>query len=78
MDVFCLGAPASVRIPAAVREIADSPFMSVASLVDLSLEEGIVRIGKCAFSNCTGIRAIHFPASLEAIDRDAFHWCSFI
>jgi hypothetical protein len=73
--LLCLGAPASVRIPAAVREIADSALANVISLVDLSFEEGIVRIGNSAFFGCTGILAIHFPASLEIIDAEAFFGC---
>jgi hypothetical protein len=73
--VRCLGAPKSVVIPSTVREIGQSAFAEVSSLVDLSFEEGVERIKFSAFHSCSGLRAVAFPASLLVISESAFFWC---
>jgi hypothetical protein len=73
--VCCLGSPRSIRIPASVLEIGGGAFWRLNSLVELSFEEGVNRIGPFAFWNCPLIRKIAFPTSLVVIDESAFDEC---
>lgn len=59
-----------------VTEIADEAFVGNTKTADLIINEGIVRIGKNAFSGCTGMRLAYCPHSLEVIDEGAFASCS--
>jgi hypothetical protein len=59
-----------------VREIGDSAFAHLASLVELSFAEGIHRIGTGAFEWCKGLQIINFPLSLKVIEERAFCGCS--
>jgi hypothetical protein len=71
----CFGEPSSIRIPGSAREIGDESFSAVSSLVDLSFEEGVERIGIRAFWNCSLLKIICLPASLLVIDESAFDRC---
>jgi hypothetical protein len=73
--VRCLGTPKSIVIPSAIRQIGESAFAYVSSLVDLIFEEGLERIKRWAFSNCYWLKAVSFPVSLAAIDKRAFYCC---
>jgi hypothetical protein len=73
--VHCFRKPESVVILSTVREIGESVFDCVSSLVDLSFEEGVERIRFSAFSHCFGLTVVAFPASLVAIDEGAFEGC---
>jgi hypothetical protein len=73
--VRCLERPTSVVIPSTVREIGESAFAYIKSLVDLRFEEGVERINYAAFSGCSGLKAVAFPASLVAIDKWGFGRC---
>jgi hypothetical protein len=72
----CLGEPSSIRIPGTVREIGDKVFSENHRLLDLSFEEGILKIGADAFSECCNLKTAAFPASLTTIEERAFHCCS--
>jgi hypothetical protein len=74
--VRCLGAPRSVVIPSTVREIGERAFASVHSLIDLRFEEGVERIKLSAFSYCSGLNTVAFPASLVVIDECALLYCT--
>jgi hypothetical protein len=56
--VRCLGTPKSVVIPSTVREIGESAFCGISSLVELIFEEGAERIGLHAFCHCDGLKAV--------------------
>jgi hypothetical protein len=71
----CLGTPLSIRIPGNVREIGDRAFFSDNSLIDLSFEEGTVRIGSDAFDSFSNLANAAFPASLIGIEANAFGGC---
>ena len=45
------------------------------NIADITVEEGIERIGDKLFSWCNGIKRITLPSSLKAIDKDAFVYC---
>jgi hypothetical protein len=70
----CFGSPRSIRIPATVRRIGNNAVGGVNSLADLTFEEGVAYIGEMAFFACP-ISKVAFPASLEVIDKMAFHGC---
>lgn len=55
-----------------VTGIADRCFAQNRSLLKLRLPDGIRRIGKGAFEDCTALSEISIPTSVEAIDADAF------
>jgi hypothetical protein len=74
----CFASPASVRIPSNVGDIDDYVFAGVASLVALSFDEGILRIGESSFSGCSFLQTIAFPASLLVIESYAFYDCDEI
>jgi hypothetical protein len=70
-----LGEPSSIRIPGIVHEIGARAFSHQDSLIDLSFEEGTVRIGVSAFYSCPRLKKAAFPASLIVIEANAFFWC---
>ena len=41
----------------------------------LIIPEGCRRIGRSAFENCTSLKKVIFPVSLEVIDQWAFDGC---
>jgi hypothetical protein len=71
----CLETPSSIRIPGSVREIGDRAFGGLASLIDLSFEEGILTIADSAFYGCSKLAKAAFPASLIVIEANAFQDC---
>jgi hypothetical protein len=73
--LHCFGSPSKITIPSTVREIGDAAFSYLHSVVDLSFEEGVVRIGARAFQSCTQLQTLTFPASLEVIEKSAFFSC---
>jgi hypothetical protein len=73
--VGCFETPSSIRIPGRVREIVDYAFFRTNSLIDLSFEEGTMRIGTTAFTWCFGLKKAAFPASLIVIEARAFQEC---
>jgi hypothetical protein len=74
-----LGEPSSIVIPYTVREIGKRAFYLVASLRDLSFEEGLERIGEWAFTGCNWLALVGaFPASLEVIEKSAFNSCFMV
>jgi hypothetical protein len=76
--VRCFADPASIRIPGSVREIGDSAFSHLFSLVALSFEEGVERIGVRAFCDSSQIQGVDFPASLKVIAESACANCSWM
>jgi hypothetical protein len=64
-----------MKIPGNVREIGESSFACVNSLLELSFEEGVLVIREEAFDHCGNLRSIAFPVSLEMIESQAFRGC---
>ena len=59
-----------------VTSIADEAFKDVTSLNKVIISSSdITAIGKCAFSNCTGLTSISLPRSLSSIGEYAFNGC---
>jgi hypothetical protein len=70
-----LKTPSSIRIPEYIREIGDEALYWQRSLIDLSFDEGTVRIGVSAFSGCSSLEKTAFPASVIVIEANAFQDC---
>ena len=65
----------SITVPACVEAIADGAFEG-SDLLEVTLSEGLVKIGNRAFANCREITKIHFPRSLKFIGDEAFAGCA--
>ena len=63
-----------VAIPASVREVGEYAFAECASLVRLTLEEGVERIGRGAFEGCR-VGEVVLPQSLTRIEAETFSGC---
>ena len=59
-----------------VIAIADNAFSSVGVFENLTIKEGIKKIGANAFSNRSNLRIVTLPQSLEAIGNEAFKGCN--
>ena len=66
--------PTHVIIPHNVASIDKKAFMGK-RIIEVTLPEGLVRIGANAFANCTSLERINFPNSLKCIEQAAFLNC---
>ncbi|MBE6655052.1 MAG: hypothetical protein E7608_06305 [Ruminococcaceae bacterium] len=64
----------SITVPACVEAIADGAFEG-SDLLEVTLSEGLVKIGNRAFANCRELTKIRFPRSLKFIGNEAFAYC---
>lgn len=64
-----------VYIPGNIKVIGDYAFHSCDHLTGVEMEEGIEKIGKEAFSNCSSLPEIILPASVKEIEERAFSMC---
>ena len=64
-----------VTIPPVVDSIGDKAFMNT-SVMDVTLSEGLLKIGSMAFANCADLCQINFPSSLRKIDDQSFLNCA--
>lgn len=65
----------SITVPACVEAIADGAFEG-SDLLEVTLSEGLVKIGNRAFANCRELTKINFPRSLKFIGYEAFAYCA--
>lgn len=70
-----IGTDRAVRIPEGVREISARVFANL-DLREVYLPYGLQKIGKGAFSRCTGIGTVTLPITLEELGDRAFYGCS--
>ena len=71
----CAAAQAdTLTLPADVQVIEASAFENDASLDEVVLPEGLLRIESRAFA-CSGIQRVHLPGNIEFIAEDAFEGC---
>lgn len=72
------GCPTTI-IPNSVTKIGDNAFAYMSNMnkiVDIS--EGVISIGNRAFVDCSTMKGINFPTTLEEICRGAFYYCENI
>ncbi len=65
----------SVVVPKNLKKIKMGTFADCKDLVDVSLPEGLVEIGDCAFDHCTSLENIIIPSSVKKIGSDVFVRC---
>ena len=67
----------SLTIPATVTSIADYAFSGCSNLERVTFEEGsrLKEIGTCAFVDCSSLKEIELPESLEYLGQYAFEGC---
>lgn len=74
----------TITIPSSVEEIGNSAFYGCSILKNVIFEKqsklkqilGVSKADKGAFQNCTGLKQIHIPASVEYIGSSTFKGCS--
>lgn len=64
-----------ITIPSCVSVIGDEAFAG-SDIIEVTLSEGLVKIGKRSFANCMDLDTINFPKSLHMIGDEAFINCS--
>lgn len=65
----------SVRIPDNIETIGDGAFYK-AGIKSLQLGNGVLRIGKRAFEECTELIHLHIPTSVLIVGQRAFFGCT--
>lgn len=58
-----------------VTDIPDQLFRGCVSLTDLTMEEGLTKIGSCAFLNCKTLERLTIPNSVTVVGSCAFYGC---
>lgn len=66
----------SVRFHPDVIEVNDTTFFDCKDLEKVVLNEGLQRIGRFAFHNCTSLESISCPSTLIEIGYKAFEYCN--
>ena len=51
-------------------------FSCCESLTNVTIPEGIISIGSCAFSGCTSLTSIRIPRSVKTIGESCFEGCT--
>lgn len=69
-----IGTDAEITLPDNIKEIYNRAF-SKSRVTDVTVPEGIQKIGPFAFSGCNLLRKITLPESLHAIGEHAFSEC---
>lgn len=62
--------------PETVQEVSSYAFSVVRKLEAVTFNNGLQKIGECAFEYCTSVQTITCPASLNEIGGRAFEGCS--
>ena len=65
-----------VKVPATVKQIANSAFSACASLIKISLSDNLTSIGQNAFKDCASLTEIAIPDEVTSIGSSAFSGCS--
>ncbi|OGO89612.1 MAG: hypothetical protein A2Y17_00135 [Clostridiales bacterium GWF2_38_85] len=67
-----------IEIPGTVESIIPFTFFKCENLKEVVLNEGTKRIYAWAFKDCTALRDVYLPASIEIISDKAFEGCNNI
>lgn len=69
---------AALELPASVRSIGSSAFMSCSNLaaVSFAADGELAYIGTSAFQRCFALKEVLIPASVEVVDDYAFAYCT--
>lgn len=72
--IFRVGRLNSIVLPKTLKSIGLMAFSGHSKLKKLSMSDGLVSIGECAFGGC-GLPSLELPSSLQIIQKDAFKDC---
>lgn len=64
------------HLPASLKRIENSAFISCENLSAIEIPEGVESIGKSAFYACDGLKSIKIPEGVERIEKETFYGCS--
>ena len=67
----CSSLASSIELPSGVTSLGDEAFRNSA-ITSVSLNEGLITIGKSAFENCDNLGGVTIPASVQSIGHYAF------
>jgi len=67
-----------VSFPKSVTSIGKYSFCNCKNLASVSLNDGLVKIGTCAFSGCDSLVSISIPKSVTVIGEQAFCSCKIL
>ena len=71
--------PISFVVPNTIKRIRSYAFLSATNIWEIIIPEGeLIEIGYQAFANCTSLRKLNLPNSLQNIQDDAFLNCNNI
>ncbi len=51
-------------------------FIGCYQFKDITIPEGVIKIGECAFTSCRSLEKLHLPSTLKYIDAGAFQGCT--
>ena len=60
----------------ALKTIPDGAFKECFNLIEITLPDSVVSIGKDAFNSCKNLKNVNLPSSLEHIEDGAFFSCN--
>ncbi len=63
-----------INVPDCVQLIDDGAFLH-SSVIEVTLPEGLIKIGVRAFAGCVDLEKINFPSTLRIIEQEAFSGC---
>ena len=66
-----------IVVPDCVQMIEANAFEN-SSIIDITLPEGLIKIGTRAFANCKDLEKINMPSTLKIIEEEAFLDCSHL
>lgn len=73
--ISCMTDASMVIVPKTVKLIDALAFTRRTKLKKVQLPDGLVRIGRDAFSDCDALEEVTIPASVETVDAYAFASC---
>lgn len=67
-----------IILPESLRTIGDRAFSGNYRLEEIEFNEGLIRIGQLAFSECNTLLSLNLPSTLQTIQSNAFENCYYI
>lgn len=64
-----------IILPSNLKDVSDKSFLNCRNLKEVSISEGVERIGKEAFRGCINLEEMVLPASVKEINDNAFESC---
>ena len=65
-------------LPDSLKVIDIDAFADNEGLADLTIGNGLIKIGTFAFSNCAGLKSVVLPDGLEQVNHGAFFGCKLL